>query len=134
MDWIDLRRGGTPLYIEYGLTHTRNLTARDVRVRMLPRVELSLDLNGNLRTRNKSGNRYYDARELADGKMAGLKLVQIDDSYIFEGLLAALRRARRVPPHWSLVMELEGPHTFVVRPESPRTSHSLVMRVVKATA
>lgn len=132
MDWIQLRKGGTLLHIVYGKTHSSNLSGYDVRVRTLPSMELSLDLNRNLRTRNKSENSYYDARELADGKIADLKLLQLDDGYIIKRLCRVLRDARGVPPDWMLVIELEGRNAFRVRPERRSTSGSLFLRVAWA--
>ncbi len=117
MDWTTLNKGGTHLHIAYGHTHTNNLYAYEVRVRTRPSVELSLDLNGNLRTRNKEENTYYDARELAQGKIAELKLVQLDDERTVKHLGRALKRLPRAPSEWTLVIQLEGRHSFRVRPK-----------------
>jgi len=130
MSWTSLRKGGTLLYIAYGKTYTNNLFGHDVRVRTEPSLEFSLDLNRNLRTRNKSENSYYDARELADGRVEGLKLVQLTDDYIIERLRRVLAHAREVPREWNLIIELEGRHAFRVRPEPDATGRSLFLRVV----
>jgi hypothetical protein len=130
MDWLQLRKGATLLHVAYANTHTNNLTARDVRLYTKPSLELHMDLNHNLRARNKQGNSYFDARELADGKIARLELLQIDDSYIIDGLLRALKRTASGPAEWTLTIELEGAHSFKVRPERRSSKHSLFLRVI----
>lgn len=130
MPWTLLRKGGTPLHIAYGKTYTNNLYGHDVRVRTGPSLEFSLDLNRNLRTRNKSENSYYDARELADGRVEVLKLVQLTDNYIIKRFRRVLAHAREVPREWNLIIELEGRHAFRVRPERDATGRSLFLRVV----
>jgi len=134
MPWTLLRKGGTLLHIAYGKTYTNNLYGHDVRVRTGPSLEFSLDLNPNLRTRNKSENSYYDARELADGHVEGLKLLQLTDDYIIQRLRRVLAHAREVPREWNLIIELEGPHAFRVRPERDATGTSLFLRVVSEKA
>ena len=130
MHWTLLRKGGTLLHIGYGETYTNNLYGHDVRVRTQPSLEFLLDLNSNLRTRNKSENSYCDARELADGRVEGLKLVQLTDNYIIERLRRVLAHARDVPSEWTLIIELEGRHAFRVRPERDATARSLFLHVV----
>jgi len=130
MHWTLLRKGGTPLHIAYGATFTNNLYGHQVRVCTEPSLELALDLNPNLRTRNKSENSYCDARELADGGIAGLKLVQLLDEYIIKRLGRVLGDARNVPREWTLIIELEGCHAFRVRPKCDPTRGSLFMHVV----
>ncbi len=130
MVWVNLRKGGTHLHISYGETHTNHLSARDVRVRTAPSLEISLDLSHNLRVRNKRRSSYYDARDLADGKIERLKILEIHDKHVIEGLRWALKHVSPLPPEWTLNVELEGPHTFNVRPELGPSKASLVLRVL----
>ena len=125
-----LRKGGTLLHIAYGATFTNNLYGHEARVRTEPSLELALDLNPNLRTRNKSSNSYCDARELADGGIEGLNLVQLSDDYILGKLSGVLAHARDAPREWSLVIELEGRYTFRVRPEFTDDSLDLFLHVI----
>lgn len=128
--WISLRKGGTQLHIAYGNTYSNNLCGHNLRVRTKPSLELSLDLNPNLRTRNKSENSCVDARELADGGIEGLRSVQLFDEYSLRRLGRLLRRVRKVPSDWTLIIELEGCHVFVVRPRHAPAANSLFLDVV----
>jgi hypothetical protein len=107
MAWTSLKKGGASLYVAYGKTFTNNLFGYDARFRSEPSFEISLDLNQNLRTRNKTTNTYIDARDLADGDIDQLKLVQIVD----DGLLG-------------------GRHLFRVKPEPDDPGSSLYLRVL----
>lgn len=117
MDSFMLRKGGTHIYIKYGLTFTNNLTATSVQVQTRPHLRLSLDLNTNLRTKNKLTDSYADARELADGAIAELKLVQISDEGILKRLAHQLMAMDDLPDEWILTIELEGTYDFRVRPD-----------------
>src|SRR4051812_24440024 len=89
MTWTTLRKGGTGIHLSYESTFTNNLRAYDVRHRSEPQFEISIDLNRNLRTRNKTTNDYLDARDLAKGRIRFLQMLQISDDRIIEGLKAA---------------------------------------------
>jgi hypothetical protein len=130
MGWTSLRTGGTLLHIAYDETYTNNLYAYQVRVRTEPSLELALDLNPNLRSRNKSESSYIDARDLADRRLGGLRLVQLSDEHIIGRLRRVLARARPVPRQWTLVIDLEGSHTFLVRPRLDATRSCLFLDVV----
>lgn len=130
MGWTSLRKGGTILHVAYGETYSNNLYGYEVRLRTEPSLELVIDLNPNLRTRNKSVNTCVDARELADGDIQRLKLVQLTDDYILKRLRRVLARARSVRDGWILVLELEGNHAFRVRPRYDAASRSLFLHVV----
>lgn len=129
MSWKSLRKGSAGLHITYGKSETGNLCVENVRVRTAPSLDLSFELNRNLRTRNRSTNSYQDARELADGAIADLKVVQITDNQVLERLSGLLARAHDVPSVWTLTVELEGPHTFRVRPEWDPEDGSLSLHV-----
>ena len=122
MSWISLKKGGVGLHVAYAHTFTNNLIGHATRVRTQPSIEIAFDLNPNLHVRNKSENSYLDARELADGELASLKVVQIDDDYINEKLARALDPIANRSDTWTLTIELEGTHSFQVRPEVQRGS------------
>ena len=134
--WQTLRKTGTELYVAYANTHSGNLLAKNTRLRTDPHVELALDLNGNLRTRNREVNSYRDARALADGAIKRLELVQIDDERIIGRInerLASLRDPLRT---WILTIELEGAYSFPVRPEARKLGNqtSLFLHVESESA
>lgn len=116
MDSFMLRKADTRIYIEYGLTHTQNLLATNIQVQTQPVVRLSLDLNSSLRAKNKQTNSYDDARSLAKGELARLKLVSISDSALLKRLADHLKVVDDPPDEWILTIELEGTHDFRVRP------------------
>ena len=118
--WQTLRKTGTGLYVAYANTHSGNLSAKNTRLRTDPHIELALDLSGNLRTRNTDVNSYRDARELADGGIKRLELVQIDDERIIGRIGERLALLRDPPRTWILTIELEGSYSFPVRPEASK--------------
>jgi len=85
-----------------------------------------IDLSSNLRVRNKEANCYYDACELSE-QHSSLKMVQIDDSKIIEGLIAALRRI----PHarWELRLLLGEKGTFKYSVTLSGSSDSIFLNV-----
>jgi hypothetical protein len=119
-DWTLLRKGGTPLYIEYGHTFTKNLFGYDSQIRIDQDAEIRLDLTPNLRARNKQGNDYLDARELADGAVANLTLLQLDDERILEGIIRSVKRLPGPPRTWRLTLNLEREWSFEVELELRR--------------
>jgi hypothetical protein len=128
--WESLRKGATDLSIEYASTFTNNLSAHNVRVRAEPSIEISIDLNPNLRASDKFGNRYCDARELADGEVTKLKSVQISDDLIIGKLRTFEKLAYSTADIWSLAIELEGRHSFKVRRRWDDTVETLVLMAV----
>jgi hypothetical protein len=112
--------------VSYGLTFSNNLFADNFRAaRGAPRPHLAFDLNRNLRVRNRS-NQYDDARELARGAIASLRLVQLSDDQVLERL--AQMYAKDPAPEWRLTIDLEGAHDFNVRPRG--ADSSLFLEVV----
>ena len=93
---------------------TNNLRSHNTRFRAQPSTEISLDLNPNLRSQNKSTNSYVDARELADGQIESLEFVQIDDERIVLGLSDVLEHLSN---NWIVTIELDGTHSFTARPK-----------------
>jgi hypothetical protein len=109
-----LRKGPASIHIAYAGTFTNNVRGHNTRVRTQPSVEISLDLNPNLRSQNKSTNSYVDARELADGQIERLEFVQIDDELIVSHLGGFLDDLSK---DWTVTIELEGTHSFTARPK-----------------
>ena len=70
--WWPLLKGSAIIYVGYGGTFT-HLSATDFQMRKGPPVTIALDLNGNLRTRNKRSNMYIDAKALG-GTSLGWKV------------------------------------------------------------
>jgi len=110
--------------------YTNNLYGYDSRVRVDSKFEVFLNLGRNLRTRNTSTNQYLDARSLADGDIERLKMIQISDAQIIDGLSAALKRIAAPPDEWALIIELRGQHSFRVRPQLDSSGTSLFLRVI----
>jgi hypothetical protein len=129
--WRTLRKGATLLYIEYGHAHTQ-LWADNTRARVGARLELEVDLSRQLRLRNKRMNSYIDARDLADGAIKRLGLVQLNDKRIVDGLADLFNRAPDHEMLWDLTVLIEGVYRFAVRPEMPSSAlRTLVLRVVQ---
>lgn len=124
--WFSVRKGSTGLHVAYRATFTNNLTGYRTRAREGPIPEIAVDLNPNLRTRNRSTGTYLDARDLADGGLQGLEVLQFADQGVVEALLSRVARAR----DWRLRLELEGTHTFDVRAETANSS-GLFLRVMQ---
>ena len=130
---MSLRKTGSHIHLSYASTFSNNLTATDFRIETSPDFKLIFDLNNNLRTRNKQKNNYEDARDLADGKINKLELVQIDDDQVIARLEECIERLDKPPQTWKLTIHLEGEHTFSVEQEAKRigNSTSLILRVIK---
>jgi hypothetical protein len=91
--------------------------------------DIALDLSKNLRTRNKQENSYIDARELADGGVERLTLVQVLDERVVEDVLRRWRAATPRPEGWRLLVGLEGTHWFAVDPDRRSTHLDLFLKV-----
>ncbi len=126
--WYSLRKTSIHIHVSYGLTFSNNLSANNFMYRTSPEFEFKFDLNLNLRTRNKQTNTYLDARELADGAIRDLKLVQID-------LSAFLKQHRFIQylekDTFRITVLLEGEHHFLTKPEINvvGSSASLFLRI-----
>ncbi len=72
-----------------------------------------------LLTHITSSNSYVDAKELADGQIARLEFVQIDD----ERIVAQLRDVLDNPSKdWMVTIELGRSHSFTARPKLENSS------------
>lgn len=125
--WFSVRKGSTALHVAYRATFTNNLSGYRTRVREGPIQEIAVDLNPNLQARNRSTVTYLDARELADGGLQGLEMLQFADAGVVDALLARVSPAR----DWRLCLELEGTHTFDVRAETAASGTGLFLRVIQ---
>lgn len=132
--WTTVRKGSDHLYIAYGHTFTNNLFGHNLQFRTEPEFELRFDLSPSLRSRNKQSNAYIDARELADGEIAQLELVQFDDQKALQIFAAAIKRMPERPKTWKLTLHLDRDWSFTVKPElkGPSGSESLLLHVVNA--
>jgi hypothetical protein len=116
-NWITLRKGGNPLHLSYAHTFTNNLYGHNLQLRTHPEFEIKLDLSPNLRVRNKQSSCYYDARELTDGAITELKLLQLDDRRALKIIASALHRLSKKPETWKLTLHLDRDWSFSVKPE-----------------
>jgi len=128
--WYSLRRTSIHIHVSYGLTFSNNLSASNFMYRTSPEFEFRFDLNLNLRTRNKQTNTYYDARELADGAIRDLKLVQIELSAFPKGHTFRQYLKKDI---LKITILLEGEHHFLAKPEIrvSGASASLFLRIRK---
>ena len=119
VSWRVLRKGPASVHIAYAGTFTNNLRSYNTRIRTQPSIEISLDLSPNLKSQDKSSNSYVDAKELADGQIARLEFVQIDD----ERIVAQLRDVLDNPSKdWMVTIELGRSHSFTARPKLENSS------------
>lgn len=125
--WMSVRKGSTHLHVSYGHTFSNNLSGYDTQIRVEPTFEIRLDLSPNLRTRSKQSNTYLDARDLADGEIARLKLLQVYDDRLLEAIARSMRRLSAPPRTWTLTLFLSKEWSFVVTPEL--RAHSLLLHV-----
>jgi hypothetical protein len=128
---ILLKKGPIHIYLEYGNTHTGKLSAYDIHLRTSPRFELILDLNKNLRKRNKNSYTFIDANDLACGDIKNLKLVHLFDNYVLKRLMDTIQSMDKIPDKWNLKINLNGEHNFIIEPELKGTDsgHSLLLKV-----
>jgi hypothetical protein len=122
--WMTARKGSTLLHLDYASTFSNNVFGHNTRIRAEPDFEIRIDLNPNLRVRNKDTGTFLDARDLADGRMSKLTLLQLDDARIINMALRCLKKKDVRPKIWRLTLELEQEWCFEVRPEIKR-SHML---------
>jgi len=92
--WVVLRKSGTGIHVSFAHTFSNNLMAYNIRACTdTPGViEISLDLNPNLRKRDTGAWPNIDAHELIDYGVGSLTLVQLFDQHIFDHLDRILRR------------------------------------------
>jgi hypothetical protein len=133
--WCPIRKTTSIISVEYGHAHA-TLFATDVHVQEGPPFAIRLDLEKNLRTRHTETSTYLDAAELARGEIFRLKLVELDDDHVIEGLSRSLQHAENTEGPWRLVLYLRGRHEFTVKPEFQKTGghRSLALRVIEHSA
>lgn len=128
--WVSLGNGPVSLHISYGSTYTNNLTASNILVRTSPKFTLSLDLNSNLKARDRQSNTVVDAEELLNGGFNDMALVQLMSEGVVRRLGEILQAIGKVPKEWLLTITLRGERTFTVRPEPDQDLSSLYLRVL----
>lgn len=128
--WVSLDNGPVSLHVSYGSTYTNNLTASNILVRTSPKFILSLDLNSNLKARDRQSNTVVDAEELLNGGFNDMALVQLVSEGVVRRLGEILQAIGKVPKEWLLTISLRGERTFTVRPEPDRDLSSLYLRVL----
>jgi len=126
--WIVLRKGGIHLHISYGTGFTNNLLGYNIKLRDQPELEIQIDLSPNLHKRNKQINTYRDARELADGTISDLTLIQLDDTRVIKAIDQSRRRFLNVSNKWKLTLYLGREWPFIVTPQVGN-SDSLLLNV-----
>lgn len=90
MNWVSIRKGVTACHFEYDNFWT-DLFVTNSACRVTPDgFELSLDLNKNLRTNDKSENTYLDCLRLSSN-VTSLKTVQVHD----DAVTGAIKRRSR---------------------------------------
>jgi len=114
-----MRKGGVLIHVDFG--QTADLVAENIQIRNSGRLEISLDLNKNLRTRNKQENSYIDALALSKD-ISQLRWVQLFDDAGLEKIAQFVESQHGLSECWLLV-ELSGSHAVRVRPEFVRGAH-----------
>ena len=122
MFWESLRKGTSIVLVESQHT-TDKVFAESIRLREdaeARALDVSLDLNKSLRTRSRGVSTYLDARRLADGDIAEIKGITIDDHHVLNGIRAKLTHMDADPETWRMHVALEGDHWFRVEPKYRR--------------
>ncbi|MCL5772339.1 MAG: hypothetical protein M1479_08720 [Actinobacteria bacterium] len=124
MNWITLKKGGVNIFVEYNKTFSSNLFAYNTQISVKPEFTIRFDLSPNLKTKNKFTNTYLDAKELVEGEIKELTLLQINDNTILKLMGKILKLENSIPDIWNLIIELEGEHSFKVTPKYQRIVNS----------
>lgn len=131
MSWITLKKGGVNVHVAYSKDFSNNLFVYNTQICVKPEFTLKFDFNPNLKTKTKTTNTYLDARDLAEGEIKELTLIQIDDNTMLKQISKILNMENLIPDTWNLIIELEGEYSFKVKPEFQRigSSHTLFLHV-----
>lgn len=89
-------------------------------------IRLIVNLESNLKVRNKSVNSYHDANELARDHVL-LEWVQLDDEQVIDGLIAAGNRSPNA--RWELTLRLGEKDTFSYSVKPRMVNHSMFLDV-----
>jgi len=119
MKWIMLNKGSVNVFFEYGQgDFTSNLFITNTQIGIDGQdIYIKVDLNSNLRIRNKQANTYFDAKDFLDGNIKEIRILQIDEEGIIKRIVDVLRRNKVENGAWYLIIDLQGEHIFKVEPE-----------------
>ncbi len=124
-----LRRSASHIHLSFGGDFSNNLIGTDFEADTGSPYGLRFSLEKNLRARSTS-NSYADARELADGAIARLDLVQIDEPQILSALDKIVGGSDEPSARWTVTIVLASRvHRFLAVPE--RTPAALFLRIIK---
>jgi len=124
-----LRKSTSGISVTYSNgNYTNNLVGAEFELdESESRICLNINLDGNLRVRNKAVNCYDDACELAECHTI-LKAVQIDEEQIIKGLIKA--HQRNPSAHLELQLRLGEKGTFLYSVEQKRTDIGVILNVI----
>jgi len=128
-EWSVIHKGKVNIYMSYARIFTNNIYASNFALRHTDRVELQFSLDCNLAARNKRGNDYEDARELADGEISKVQSVEIHHARIRDAVVSALSTRPKRPTVVQLSILLEGEHRFPCNSEARSNPPALVLTV-----
>lgn len=111
-----LKKSKVHIHVTWSSSFSNNLCAENIQYRFVDDFEICLDLNCNLRKRNKQTNTYIDASELAKGDIHELELIQFSDRTVAKGIIAVLNASNKDPNKWVLKILLDGEYSFIVKP------------------
>lgn len=130
-NWVTIRKTPVEVYVEFSSTPGDTLLAENIRVATSPEFAVSLDLNVNLRKRNKQTSSYQAAHMLASRRIKNLHMVQIDHDRLVEQIFQAWESTRSLNAEWKLIIECEGVMSFRIRPQRKSGSASLFLNVLQ---
>jgi hypothetical protein len=124
MNWISIRKGVSVCHFEYDNFWT-DLFVTTSEYRVMPHgFELSLDLNKNLHTNNKSENTYVDCLRLRSN-VPSLTTVQVHDEAVAAAIEKRARPQQRVhtfrlkivldSDYWFEARATQGVEPFTIR-------------------
>ncbi|HEY7293007.1 MAG TPA: hypothetical protein VH583_24435 [Vicinamibacterales bacterium] len=108
--WFTLKKGAEAISIIYANGET-TVFAEDAAIEAADPFGIRLDLNKNLRSRNKQENTYIDANDFLE-HVHTLKSVQLFDATFIAKVRAQLQRIKPTGAHLRLL--LNGEHAFDV--------------------
>lgn len=115
VSWNLLLKRAFGVHISYRTTFTNNLYANNLSWRLSPAFELRLDLNGNLKTKNRNLNSYIDAMDLSE-YIESIKMVQIIDNNVLKNIISVVKSSPTAKNNWKLYVDLKREFSFNVKP------------------